>query len=226
MKVNNVLPEIWMMKENDTPEIAGDISVPKVKREPESRSVSMKLRTKSKMTSAGEEKKPLTASLALAGVGAKLSNCGRNIIKEEDEGEENDSKSEEESGYESEEQTKNKLPAHSDKEGTCIKCYKMESKDKEVKNHTVTHESLKYNKCKVCENVMRSENNEKEHNVWSHSKVPRHQESNVSANLEHFLPRKNHKNLAPVVKTTLRKYSNQTKSEKILDGFGDCSNIA
>ena len=98
----------------------------------------------------------------------------------------------------------------------------MESKDKEVKNHTVTHESLKYNKCKVCENVMRSENNEKEHNVWSHSKVPRHQETDVSSN---FLPRKNHKSLAPVVKTTLRKYSTQIESEKILDGFRDCSNI-
>ena len=73
---------------------------------------------------------------------------------------------------------------------------------------------------------MRFKNNGKEHSVRSHSKVPRHQASDVSAKLEHFLPRKNHKNLAPRVKTTLRKYSNQTKLQKILDGFRDRSNIA
>ena len=93
------------------------------------------------------------------------------------------------------------------------KCHRMRGVDNKLKSHKATHESLQYNECQICKSVMRFKNKEKEHIVWSHSKVPRHQESDVRAKLKDFLPRKNHKNLTPVVKTTLKK-NIQTKQNQ------------
>ena len=66
----------------------------------------------------------------------------------------------------------------------------MESMEKQAKVHEITHGALQENECKVCECVMKFNNIGKDHKVWNHSKVPRHQNSNESANMEHFAAQK------------------------------------
>ena len=61
---------------------------------------------------------------------------------------------------------------------------------KKAKVHETTHGTLQKNECKVCECIMKFNYIGKDHIVWNHSKVPRHQNSNESANMEHLAAQK------------------------------------
>ena len=96
--------------------------------------------------------------------------------------------------------------------------------EKKAKVHETTHGALQENECKVCECIMKFNNIGKDHIVWNHSKVPRHQNSNESANMEHLAMQKS--------QNIWRKWQrrqqdrSQTESEKISDGTKDRSRIA
>ena len=64
----------------------------------------------------------------------------------------------------------------------------------------------------------------KDHIVWNHSKVPSHQNSNESANIEHLAVQKSQNIWRKWQRQ--QKDRSQTESEKISDGTKDRSRIA
>ena len=63
---------------------------------------------------------------------------------------------------------------------------------KKAEVHETTHGTQQGNECKVCEFVMKFNSSGKDHIDWNHSKVPRHQNSNESANTQHLVAQMSH----------------------------------